>query len=103
MRRKAHKYKTRKPVQERSQATFEAIIEATAQILERDGLAGLSTNRVARVAGVSVGSLYQYFPDKQALVEEVRSRFAARFQSRLLELVGRLPGLGLRQAIREWV
>ena len=40
------------------------------------------------VAGVSVGSLYQYFPNKEALVEEVRARFAARFESSLLELLG---------------
>ena len=64
---------------------------------------GLSTNRVAEVAGVSIGSLYQYFPNKEALIEEVRARFGARFQKALLELLGRLPGLGLREAIHAWV
>lgn len=81
----------------------ESIIEATTRIIEEDGLAALSTNRVARVAGVSVGSLYQYFPNKEALVQEVRARFAARFETALLELLARLPGLGLREAIRAWV
>ncbi len=81
----------------------ESIIEATTRIIERDGLAGLSTNRVAEVAGVSVGSLYQYFPNKEALVEEVRARFAARFEAALLDLLARLPAMGLREAIRAWV
>jgi len=93
----------KQPKQERSRVTFEAIIEATARILEADGLAGLSTNRVARVAGVSVGSLYQYFPNKQALVAEVRARFGQRFQAALLELLAKLPGMGVREAIHAWV
>lgn len=71
--------------------------------MESDGLACLSTNRVAEVSGVSVGSLYQYFPNKQALIEEVRRRFEARFQKAWFELLGRLPGLDLRLAIRAWV
>jgi AcrR family transcriptional regulator len=91
------------PKQDRSRITVEAIIEAAARIIEKGGLAALSTNRVAELAGVSVGSLYQYFPNKEALVEEVRERFGLRFQASMLELLGRLPGLGLREAIRAWV
>lgn len=55
-------------------ATCEAILEATARILVTDGFEKLSTNRVAKVAGVSVGSLYQYFPNKGALIEALCSR-----------------------------
>ena len=91
------------PKQHRSWETVEAIIEATTRIIESHGLVGLSTNRVADVAGVSVGSLYQYFPNKEALIEEVRARFGARFQGALLEMLGRLPALGLREAIHAWV
>ena len=91
------------PKQDRSRETVEAIVEATTRIIEAHGLAGLSTNRVARVAGVSVGSLYQYFPNKEALVDEVRARFEARFRTALLALLGRMPSLGLREAIRAWV
>jgi len=58
----------RRPKQARSRATFEAIIEAAAQILERRGADGLNTNDVAERAGVSIGTLYQYFPDKLALL-----------------------------------
>src|SRR5690348_14423654 len=57
--------------QERSRATVEALIEATARILVKEGFDKASTNRIAEAAGVSVGSLYQYFPGKEALVAAV--------------------------------
>lgn len=103
MRRNLDKIPRKKPKQDRARVTVEAIVEATTRILEEDGLAGLSTNRVARVAGVSVGSLYQYFPNKEALVAEVRARFAARFEERILRTASRVPTLSLREAIHEWV
>lgn len=55
-------------VQDRSTATVEAILEAAIRILERDGWPALTTTRVAARAGVSVGSLYQYFPNREAIV-----------------------------------
>jgi AcrR family transcriptional regulator len=58
----------RTPVQDRSIATFEAIVEAAAQTFERLGYERATTNRVAERAGVSIGSLYQYFPNKDALL-----------------------------------
>jgi AcrR family transcriptional regulator len=60
--------------QERSRATVDALIEATARILVREGFDAASTNRIAELAGVSVGSLYQYFPGKEALVAAVIER-----------------------------
>jgi AcrR family transcriptional regulator len=62
------------PRQRRAQATVEAILEATARILERDGLAGFTTNAVAERAGISIGSLYQYFPSKHALTVALIAR-----------------------------
>jgi len=59
------------PRQERARATVEAIIVATAQLLRRQGYEALTTARVAERAGVSIGSLYQYFPNKQALAAAV--------------------------------
>ena len=56
------------PKQARSLETVTAIVEAAARILEADGHDGFSTNAVAERAGVSVGSLYQYFPSKDALI-----------------------------------
>lgn len=60
--------------QTRSRITVDLIIEATARILMRDGFDRASTNRIAREAGVSVGSLYQYFPTKEAIVAAVIDR-----------------------------
>jgi AcrR family transcriptional regulator len=60
--------------QERSRATVDALVAATARILVREGFDKASTNRIAEVAGVSVGSLYQYFPSKEALVAAVIER-----------------------------
>jgi AcrR family transcriptional regulator len=58
----------RRPRQARAQATVDAIIQATARVLVEDGYDRASTNRIAQAAGVSIGSLYQYFPSKEALV-----------------------------------
>jgi AcrR family transcriptional regulator len=93
----------KRPVQRRSRLTVDVILEAAARVFADRGYAGATTNHIAERAGVSIGSLYQYFPNKEALVEEVRSRFGERLHTRLLELVGRLGGLDLREAIREWV
>jgi AcrR family transcriptional regulator len=58
----------RRPRQARAQATVEAIVKATARVLVEEGYDRASTNRIAAAAGVSIGSLYQYFPSKEALV-----------------------------------
>jgi AcrR family transcriptional regulator len=62
------------PIQARSGATVEAVHEAAIQVLLADGLAKFTTTRVADRAGVSVGTLYQYFPNKQALLFAILSR-----------------------------
>lgn len=58
----------KRPLQRRSAATVSVMLEAAARILEQHGLAGFNTNLVAQRAGVSIGSLYQYFPGKEALL-----------------------------------
>ena len=63
----------KEPRQARSRATVDAIVQAGARVLGNQGWAGFTTNKVAEVAGVSIGSLYQYFPDKLSLIEAVRS------------------------------
>jgi AcrR family transcriptional regulator len=65
----------KQPVQRRSQETTEAIVTATLQVLRKDGYRHLTTTRVADRAGVSVGTLYQYFPDKQSLVVALQVRY----------------------------
>lgn len=62
------------PRQVRAQATYDAVLEAAARILETDGLGALNTNAVAARAGISVGSLYQYFPSKEAILSELLLR-----------------------------
>ena len=64
----------KRPHQQRSAATVDAILEAAARILERKGLDVLTTNAVAELAGVSIGSLYQYFPGKAAILAELIRR-----------------------------
>lgn len=64
----------KEPRQARSRATVETIIQAGARILSNEGWAGFTTNRIAELAGVSIGSLYQYFPDKLSLVDAIRHR-----------------------------
>ncbi len=66
------------PKQARSLATVEAIVEAAARILEERGHEAFSTNAVAERAGVSVGSLYQYFPRKDALIGALIFRETSR-------------------------
>lgn len=64
----------KQPSQSRSKATVDAIIEAAARILSDQGWSGFTTNKVAEAAGVSIGSYYQYFPDKHSLIEAIRGR-----------------------------
>lgn len=61
-------FQRRRPRQARSRATYDSILQAAIEVLARDGAARLTTNRVAERAGVSIGTLYQYFPDKAAIL-----------------------------------
>lgn len=63
------------PRQKRSAAMVEAIVEAAARVFVGEGYAGATTNRIAAAAGVSVGSLYQYFPSKDAIAVELMRRY----------------------------
>lgn len=60
--------------QSRARDTIDAILQASSQILAKDGLVRLTTNHIATIAGVSVGSLYQYFPSKDAVVHALIER-----------------------------
>ena len=92
----------RRPRQARSRATWEAIVEAAAQILERRGPAGFNTNEVAERAGVSIGTLYQYFADKHALLAAAARRelgeaapLAGRQRALIEALIAIVETLGL--------
>lgn len=66
------------PRQSRSKATFEQILDATARLLEDKGVEGINTNAIARAAGINVATLYQYFPNKQAVLLALFQRFSAQ-------------------------
>jgi len=68
MQRQVRTTPRKRPRQSRSRATVDTMLEATARVLVKRGFDGLTTNLVAQTAGVSVGTLYQYFPNKAALV-----------------------------------
>src|SRR6516164_11651196 len=64
----------RKPKQRRACQTVDAVLHAVVRVLKRDGFRSVTTNRIAEVAGVSIGSVYQYFPDKQAIFVALHKR-----------------------------
>ena len=88
------------PRQARSQALVSSLVEATARVLAEEGYQAATTNRIAEVAGVSVGSLYQYFPGKDALVFAVVREQAERRRALLLSA---FEQTGLGGEIRDMV
>jgi AcrR family transcriptional regulator len=79
----SHLNPRKRPRQARATATLEAIFEATIQLLLSDGLHLLTTTRVAQRAGVSVGTMYQYFPHKQALLYALNERYLVALSTRI--------------------
>lgn len=100
---KPTKPEKRRPLQHRSRETVEVVLRATAQILSRDGAAALTTNQVAEVAGVSIGTLYQYFANKEALIAEVRRRYEDAFRERILGVVQRAGSMQIEEAVGHFV
>src|SRR5580698_8218315 len=64
----------RRPQQRRARETVEAVLDAVIRILKREGSSAMTTNHIAEVAGVSIGSVYQYFPDKRAIFIALHER-----------------------------
>jgi len=83
------------PVQARSLAMVEQILDAAVRVLSADGYGQMSTNRIAEEADVSVGSLYRYFADKDEIFDELRERVAAEIMEELAtglgDAIGRPP------------
>ena len=78
----------RKAKQDRSRKTVEALLEAAARVLQQRGYASATTNRIAEAAGVSVGTLYEYFADKEALFDTLIER-------QIEAIVAAIAGAGL--------
>jgi AcrR family transcriptional regulator len=100
LKKKRSPNRRKSPTQERGQATVDAIVQAAARVLVKDGYDRASTNRIAEAAGVSIGSLYQYFSSKEALVAELIDRHMKRMLSVLQTTA---VGLPLDVTVREAV
>ncbi len=91
----------KRPVQARSRLTVEAILDAAARIFVEEGYGRLTTNAVAERAGVSIGSLYQYFPNKEVLIDALHERHRARLHRDIADAVTMpIEGVDLEQIRR---
>ena len=93
----------KRPQQARSQATVEAILTATAHILTEAGYDHFTTNRVAEQAGVSIGSLYQYFPNKESLLLALAEDYANQMVSLAQEHLTAIRDLSIPEVIQQLV
>ena len=104
----AAKIARKSPAQARSRETVATILEAAAHVLARRGYAGVTTNHVAQRAGVSIGSIYQYFPDKEALLAALVGRDMQSAQRAMLAALVHLrdpeltPLVWCRGLVRAW-
>ena len=81
----------REPQQARSRARLAGLLDAAESLLVREGPEALTTTRIATEAGVSVGSLYRWFPDKGAIVDALTRRYLAEFEATMAELADAAP------------
>jgi AcrR family transcriptional regulator len=91
----------RDPAQERSRQTVDAIVEAAGQLLVEHGRIGVTTNAVAERAGASIGSVYQYFPNKEAIFAALQERHRDQVMPLIQHTIARLgdPGLDVADAM----
>jgi AcrR family transcriptional regulator len=91
------------PRQARSKATVDTILTAAARVLVKDGFERTTTNRVAEAAGVSIGSLYQYFPSKESLVAALVTSHVDEMRGLVLAALEEVRVLPLRPAARRMI
>lgn len=103
MKRKTTTNPRRKPSQSRSRDTVSCILEAAAHILRQEGFEKATTNHIAERAGVSIGSLYQYFPNKQALLMALTHQHMSSMQAIIAENLSQVVTLPLEEAVQVMV
>ncbi|MDK4791065.1 MULTISPECIES: TetR/AcrR family transcriptional regulator [Acinetobacter] len=87
------------PVQARSTATIEVLHEATIQVLLKEGIVKCNTTRIAERAGVSVGSIYQYYPNRDSLLAAVLQRHLDSVAEKIEELCLRYEKTSIKTLI----
>ena len=93
----------REPKQQRSRQTVDAVLEAVQLVAKRHGPQAITTNRIAEVAGVSVGSLYQYFPDKRAIFTALHDRHVDDVRQVIEQTTAACTSASLEEFARELV
>lgn len=92
----------KEPKQERSRQTYQVILQGASKIIRKYGVQKFSTNKVAEESGVSIGSLYQYFPSKEAVIAALIDQTFEMEYSRLKERLSEIsPSLGAREVITQ--
>jgi AcrR family transcriptional regulator len=84
----SNKSARKQPQQARSKATVSAVLEATIRILDRQGLDAATTTRIAEVAGISIGTLYQYFSHRDEILDALQDREFERAMALLQRVLG---------------
>ena len=95
--------KRRRPRQRRAQLTVDAILDSVTRLLKRGGVKAVTTNRIAEVAGVSIGSVYQYFPDKQAIFDALHDRHVGQMGQLVEDKLAEHAGSSLDDLVRALV
>ena len=93
----------KRPTQVRAQATFDALVESCARLLPELGYEGLTTNAVAERAGVGIGSLYEYFPGKDAIIALVVEQLVERVLTRLGRELDTILDTRPDDAVERWI
>jgi AcrR family transcriptional regulator len=93
----------RKPRQARAKETVDALLVATKNLLVRGGVEAATTNAIAELAGVSIGSLYQYFPSREAIISELSRQHVAQVLTLIFAEVDALVGTSLRVGARRLI
>lgn len=93
----------KQPKQVRSQHMVDCLLDATARVLVSDGYDAITTNRIAQVAGVGIGSLYEYFPNKESLVAAVITQHAETIIDEVNQSMKKSLTLSEDKALRFWI
>lgn len=93
----------RKPLQARARVTVEAMLDAAVKLLKREGASSITTNRIAETAGVSIGSVYQYFPNKHEIFIALHERHIQQVERIMRERVIECSGEPLERLVASLV